>query len=127
MIVISIIGVLAAIAIPNFRAARQRSNQRACYANQKTILGAVEMYNLDTGQQAVIPGVVTLEVLATKRYLQTPPDCPGCKDTADSYNSDVVGNVWCKTHGTIDGTCIDGGAGCVAVGAAGADGMGACG
>jgi len=47
MIVIAIIGVLAAIAVPNFRRARERANQRACYANQKTIAGAIEMYNLD--------------------------------------------------------------------------------
>ena len=61
MIVISIIGVLAAIAIPNFRQAREKSNQRACYANQKTILGAIEMYNLDYGIQMVIAGEAQLD------------------------------------------------------------------
>ena len=50
MIVIAIIGVLAAIAVPNFRKARERANQRACYANQKTVAGALEMYNLDNNK-----------------------------------------------------------------------------
>jgi len=35
MIVIAIIGVLAAIAVPNFRRARERANQRACYATRR--------------------------------------------------------------------------------------------
>ncbi len=30
-----------------FRKARERANERACFANQKTIAGAIEMYNLD--------------------------------------------------------------------------------
>ena len=37
-----VVSVLAAIAVPNFRSARERSNVRACFANQKTIAGAVE-------------------------------------------------------------------------------------
>ena len=30
-----------------FRKSRERANNRACFANQKTIAGAIEMYNLD--------------------------------------------------------------------------------
>ena len=106
MIVISIIGVLAAIAIPNFRQAREKSNQRACYANQKTILGAIEMYNLDNGTQMVIEGEGELVQLAKDKYLQSVPKDPGCKNQAN-YKSDKVGNVWCLYHGTIDGQKID--------------------
>ncbi len=106
MIVISIIGVLAAIAIPNFRQAREKSNQRACYANQKTILGAIEMYNLDNGTQMVIEGEAELITLAKDKYLQSVPQDPGCKGQAN-YKSDKVGNVWCLYHGTIDGQKID--------------------
>ncbi len=109
MIVISIIGVLAAIAIPNFRQARNKSNQRACYANQKTILGALEMYNLDTGENLTISTQADLQTLATDKYLQGVPSDPGCKKNTDAYQSDTVGNVWCTFHGTIDGSFIDGG------------------
>lgn len=110
MIVISIIGVLAAIAIPNFRAARDKSNKRACYANQKTILGALEMYNLDFGEDFVIESgdESRLKILADEKYLQGVPKDPGCK-TADgktNYGSDANGNVYCTFHGTIDGTAI---------------------
>lgn len=47
MIVIAIIGILAAIAIPNFRKARQQARQKACFANQRVLMGAIEMYNMD--------------------------------------------------------------------------------
>ena len=40
MIVVAIIGLLAAIAIPNFIKARQASQKAACVANLKTIDGA---------------------------------------------------------------------------------------
>ena len=110
MIVISIIGVLAAIAIPNFRQARMKSNQRACYANQKTILGALEMYNLDTGENMTITTRDDLVKLATDKYLQGAPTDPGCKSNTNAYQADQVGNVWCTFHGTIDGTYIEGGA-----------------
>lgn len=103
MIVISIIGVLAAIAIPNFREARNKSNKRACYANQKTILGALEMYNLDYGDNLTITARAQLEELAKLKYLQGVPSDPGCKKGADNYQSDSVGNVWCKFHGNIEG------------------------
>jgi hypothetical protein len=32
---------------PTFKAARERSSNRACFANQKTVAGVIEMYNLD--------------------------------------------------------------------------------
>ena len=106
MIVISIIGVLAAIAIPNFRSAREKSNQRACYANQKTILGALEMYNLDFGDNLTITTETELQTLTDQKYLQSVPKDPGCKSATANYQSDIVGNVWCKFHGNIDGQVI---------------------
>ncbi|MBI4863154.1 MAG: hypothetical protein HY815_23245, partial [Candidatus Riflebacteria bacterium] len=47
MIVILIIAVLAAIAVPNFKAARERSSGRALLADMKTMMGSMEMSSLD--------------------------------------------------------------------------------
>ncbi|PCJ21174.1 MAG: hypothetical protein COB02_00895 [Candidatus Cloacimonadota bacterium] len=105
MIVISIIGVLAAIAIPNFRQARIKSNTRACYANQKTILGALEMYNLDEGTDLKVEGKSTLATLVGRKYMQSAPADPGCKD-GDNYRSNNDGDVWCVFHGTVDNQCV---------------------
>ena len=79
MIVIAIIGVLAAIAVPNFQKARRRANSRACYANMKTISGALETYNLDFNVDGRLPGFATgsfdinYEQLKAGGYLQSLP------------------------------------------------------
>jgi len=49
MIVVAIIGLLAAIAIPNFVQARVTALQNACIANLKQIQGAVQVWAIDTG------------------------------------------------------------------------------
>ena len=49
MIVVAIIGLLAAIAIPNFVNARQTALKNACIANLKQIQGAVQVWAIDTG------------------------------------------------------------------------------
>jgi prepilin-type N-terminal cleavage/methylation domain-containing protein len=48
MIVVAIIGLLAAIAIPNFVKARTTAQTNACIANLKQIQGAIEMWALET-------------------------------------------------------------------------------
>jgi prepilin-type N-terminal cleavage/methylation domain-containing protein len=47
MIVVAIIGLLAAIAIPNFVKARQTSQQNACINNLRQMDGAVQQYALE--------------------------------------------------------------------------------
>lgn len=44
MIVLIIIGVLAAIAVPNFMNAAATAKEKACLANMKTIQNAMELY-----------------------------------------------------------------------------------
>ena len=47
MIVVAIIGLLAAIAIPNFVKARTTAQTNACIANLKQIEGAIEQWALE--------------------------------------------------------------------------------
>jgi prepilin-type N-terminal cleavage/methylation domain-containing protein len=49
MIVVAIIGLLAAIAIPNFVRARETALKNACIANMKQIQGAIQVWAIDTG------------------------------------------------------------------------------
>jgi len=49
VIVIIIIGVLAAIAIPNFNRARERALGQEARANTKLIVAAEKIYNMETG------------------------------------------------------------------------------
>ena len=47
MIVVAIIGLLAAIAIPNMMRARENSQQKACISNLRQIDGAVQQWALE--------------------------------------------------------------------------------
>ena len=50
MIVVAIIGLLAAIAIPNFVRARAKAQAETCIANLRQIEGAVQVWAVDNGQ-----------------------------------------------------------------------------
>ena len=105
MIVIAIIGVLAAIAVPNFKAARERANTRACYANQKTVVGAVEMYNLDKNTKVGTLDATLWTSLKRGGYLQSIPKDPGQgKATGEGYSPDSAGGngIKCAVHNTIE-------------------------
>jgi len=54
MIVVAIIGLLAAIAIPNFVRARTTSQMNACINNLRQIDGAKQQWALETKQPATV-------------------------------------------------------------------------
>jgi prepilin-type N-terminal cleavage/methylation domain-containing protein len=62
MIVVAIIGLLAAIAIPNFVRARQTSQKNACINNLRQLDGAIQQYALENNVAA--GGTVTLDNVA---------------------------------------------------------------
>jgi prepilin-type N-terminal cleavage/methylation domain-containing protein len=62
MIVVAIIGMLAAIAIPNFVKARRSAQTNACINNLRQIDGAKQQWALETGQlSTVTPGNTDLQ------------------------------------------------------------------
>ena len=74
MIVVAIIGLLAAIAIPNFVRARTLATQNACIANLKQLQGAAQVYALDTGAA----GTVTVgSADLVSNYIKSWPKCGG--------------------------------------------------
>jgi len=100
MIVIAIIGILAAIAIPNFRKAREQAREKACYANMRVLLGAIEMYNMDHSN--MLTGVA-ISTLREGQYLKsniTPPES-GCK-YAESGSLTAEGKISCDVHGPVE-------------------------
>ena len=104
MIVIAIIGILAAIAVPNFNRARAQAKKKACVSNMKTIEGAVELYLME---QSVAQGTqVTVATLTGQGFLKTPPKCPSAGTYTISVGSGSTGQtiISCSTHKTVDDT-----------------------
>jgi len=82
MIVVAIIGLLAAIAIPNFVRARTTSQKNACINNLRQIDGAVQQWALEN-KQAATAKVGAADVLP---YLKSATVCPSGGTTfGDSY------------------------------------------
>jgi len=72
MIVVAIIGLLAAIAIPNFVRARTTSQMNACINNLRQIDGAKQQWALENKQQSsATPAYSQIQV-----YLRNSVTCP---------------------------------------------------
>lgn len=94
MIVVAIIGLLAAVAIPNFMRARTTAQLNACIANLKQVDGAKTLWSLDTGSTST-PGWTDL----VTAYLKKQPSCPtGSSYTINDLATDPVCNSGIATH-----------------------------
>ncbi len=77
MIVVAIIGLLAAIAIPNFIKARQVSQKNACIANMKQIDGAINTWALEMNKvNGDNPNTSITEIFGATQYIKVTPSCP---------------------------------------------------
>jgi general secretion pathway protein G len=79
MIVVAIIGLLAAIAIPNFVKARTTAQKNACINNLRQLDGAIQQWALEEKKAKDSP--VTLADV--RGYLRNEPVCPAGGTTAD--------------------------------------------
>jgi hypothetical protein len=104
-LVVALLPVFIAIIPPlEHHHCRERPNIRACYANQKTISGAVEMYNLDKGTKVTTLDAHFFEVLKSGGYLQSIPQDPGQGSGSSSNYQMTAGGpngIRCKVHGQI--------------------------
>jgi prepilin-type N-terminal cleavage/methylation domain-containing protein len=76
MIVVAIIGLLAAIAIPNFVRARQTSQTNACINNLRIIDAAKQQWALEQGQQTSATPSSSNLVPYLGRSGTVMPNCP---------------------------------------------------
>ena len=71
MVVVLIIGILVAIAIPVFNAAKANAQRKSCFANQRTIEGAAQTYA--ASNNGALPAAVG-DLVPT--YIKSAPACP---------------------------------------------------
>ena len=90
MIVVAIIGLLAAIAIPNFIKARATSQQNACINNLRQIDGAISEWALENGQSSGATANAT--VISAYIKLNSANSVPGCP-ASGTYTYGTVGAV----------------------------------
>jgi len=70
MVVILIIGILVAIAVPVYNVAREKANTNTCKANLRTLDGAIQTYN---AVESDFPPTLTNLV---PNYVKKLPACP---------------------------------------------------
>jgi prepilin-type N-terminal cleavage/methylation domain-containing protein len=75
MIVVAIIALLAAIAIPNFVKARTSSQKTACIANLKQIDGAKATWAMEQ-KKANSDSPASTDLYGSTLYLRDAPTCP---------------------------------------------------
>ena len=93
MIVVAIIGLLAAIAIPNFLRARSTSQQNACINNLRQIDGASQQWALEKGKTSTdTPADTDVQSYLGRGANGTLPWCPldSTKTFGASYTLQAV-------------------------------------
>jgi prepilin-type N-terminal cleavage/methylation domain-containing protein len=101
MIVVLIIGILLAIAVPNFIKARETSRAKSCVANLKQIDAAKEQWAMDNraAATATAPGLTTL--VGTDAYIKNTPQCPsGGTYTVGGTGGTIASSPTCSVGGT---------------------------
>jgi general secretion pathway protein G len=88
LIVVILLGILAAIVVPQFAESADEANQNACRQNMQTLRTQIELYRFrESGLPADIAAMVT------GGYLQAAPTCP-TDQSAYTYTA-ATGAVAC--------------------------------
>ncbi len=88
MIVVAIIGLLAAIAIPNFARARSNAQSKTCIKNLTTIEAAKQVWGVEKGKtNGDEPS--TAELYGPELYIKDVPRCP----TSGTYTIHAIGDM----------------------------------
>ena len=75
MIVVAIIGILSAIAIPNFLRNRNESQRKACIANMRLVATSAENWRTENKMELIGDDWKT-KLIGSENYIQVEPHCP---------------------------------------------------
>ena len=88
MIVVLIIGILLAIAVPNFIRARESSRAKSCVSNLKQIDSAKEQWAMDNKKTSA-DTPTTADLYGATKYVKSTPNCPA----SGTYAINAIGTT----------------------------------
>ncbi len=111
MIVVLIIGILVAMAVPVYAQSKETATRRTCFANQRTLAGAIFQYSTrSNGDLTPIVGLIDGDhPFIDQDILYRPPTCPSAGRPGNTmmptaaegaYSVTVGGQVAACTFGT---------------------------
>lgn len=95
MVVLLIIGILVAIAIPIYNKTQAEAQKKSCQANLRTIDGAIAQYQADGNDVNDLEGKLDEVSDLVPNYLKKAPKCP----TSGKEYSIVDGAAQCNVEG----------------------------
>jgi prepilin-type N-terminal cleavage/methylation domain-containing protein len=108
MIVVAIIGIIIAIAIPGFMRAREVSRATGCQENLIKIEGAVDSYALEHDlKDGTVLSAGWDDIVSKTLYLKKTPKCRGGGTYVNAFTvgtpptCDYVTPAWFDTRGTL--------------------------
>ena len=106
MFVVLIIGILIAIVMPVFAQATSHAEKKTCFANQRTIESAVQLWqsgSLETDLSELAGPVNASHELITGHYIKRPPYCPSAGHPVDIDNPTASEGIYTlDSSGTVD-------------------------
>ena len=100
MIVVLVIAVLVAIAVPNFISARENSRRKCCISNLRLMDSAKEQWAMET--HAPAGAAVTMSDLTTGGYLRGPATGPKCQSGGEYTLRTIGENPTCTLDAAPD-------------------------
>ncbi|HEY1108631.1 MAG TPA: M48 family metallopeptidase, partial [Opitutaceae bacterium] len=95
LLMVFLVGLMAAMAIPAFQKVRQSSIEKACINNKRMLNAVIDQHQLETGRAPTS----WAQVVGADKYLKTMPACPaGGTYTTERGPEGVVGT--CSVHGS---------------------------
>lgn len=96
LVVIVMIGLLAAMAIPAFQKVRQTSQLKACHNNERILVAVLDQYRLENGK-----GASTWEdVVGPGKLVAQMPICPTGGEYSAKYDETEGYDIECTQHGS---------------------------
>ncbi|HNY12658.1 MAG TPA: hypothetical protein PKK26_13795 [Candidatus Wallbacteria bacterium] len=92
-----IAGIGAAIAVPNFKKARSKAQEKSCEANMKVLEGACELYMMDNEKVTAMD----IDILLKKGYLKLAPVCNAGGSYKINFEKDLP-VIECSKHGKLE-------------------------